>query len=66
VRRTDAGGWHKSGCAKPAGQAAGLVDVLTRPGPYTVLAPTDEAFPKIPRTDLDALLKDKAKLTAVL
>jgi uncharacterized surface protein with fasciclin (FAS1) repeats len=47
-------------------QAAGLVDVLKRPGPYTVLAPTDEAFAKIPKADLDALLKDKAKLTAVL
>ena len=47
-------------------QAAGLVDVLKRPGPYTVLAPTDEAFARIPKADLDALLKDKAKLTAVL
>jgi uncharacterized surface protein with fasciclin (FAS1) repeats len=47
-------------------QAAGLVDVLKRPGPYTVLAPTDDAFAKIPKADLDALLKDKAKLTAVL
>jgi hypothetical protein len=47
-------------------QAAGLVDVLRRPGPYTVLAPTDEAFAKIPKADPDALLKDKAKLTAVL
>jgi uncharacterized surface protein with fasciclin (FAS1) repeats len=47
-------------------QAAGLVDVLKGPGPYTVLAPTDEAFAKIPKADLDALLKDKAKLTKVL
>lgn len=47
-------------------QAAGLVDVLKRPGPLTVLAPTDEAFAKIPKADLDALMKDKAKLTAVL
>jgi len=47
-------------------QAAGLVDVLKRPGPYTVLAPTDEAFAKIPKADLDALLKDKTKLTKVL
>lgn len=47
-------------------QAAGLVDVLKRPGPYTVLAPNDEAFAKIPKADLDALLKDKARLTAVL
>ena len=46
--------------------AAGLVDTLKGPGPFTVFAPTDEAFAKIPKTDLDALLKDKAKLTAVL
>jgi uncharacterized surface protein with fasciclin (FAS1) repeats len=47
-------------------QAAGLVEVLKRPGPLTVLAPTDEAFAKIPKADLDALMKDKAKLAAVL
>lgn len=47
-------------------QAANLVDVLKRPGPLTVLAPTDEAFAKIPKADLDALMKDKAKLAAVL
>lgn len=47
-------------------QAANLVDVLKRPGPLTVLAPTDEAFAKIPKADLDALMKDKAKLSAVL
>ena len=47
-------------------QAAGLVDTLKSKGPFTVFAPTDEAFAKIPKADLDALLKDKAKLTAVL
>lgn len=47
-------------------QAAGLVDTLKGPGPFTVFAPTDEAFAKIPKAQLDALLKDKAKLTAVL
>lgn len=47
-------------------QAAGLVDTLKGPGPFTVFAPTDAAFAKIPKSDLDALLKDKAKLTAVL
>lgn len=47
-------------------QAAGLVDTLKGPGPFTVFAPTDEAFAKIPKSDLDALLKDKARLTAVL
>ena len=45
---------------------AGLVDTLKGKGPFTVFAPTDEAFAKIPKADLDALLKDKAKLTAVL
>jgi uncharacterized surface protein with fasciclin (FAS1) repeats len=47
-------------------QAAGLVDTLKGKGPFTVFAPTDEAFAKISKADLDALLKDKAKLTAVL
>jgi uncharacterized surface protein with fasciclin (FAS1) repeats len=46
--------------------AAGLVDTLKGKGPFTVFAPTDEAFAKIPKADMDALLKDKAKLTAVL
>lgn len=46
--------------------AAGLIDTLKSPGPFTVFAPTDEAFAKIPKADLDALLKDKAKLSAVL
>ncbi len=46
--------------------AAGLIDTLKGPGPFTVFAPTDAAFAKIPKADLDALLKDKAKLTAVL
>ena len=46
--------------------AAGLVDTLKGKGPFTVFAPTDEAFAKIPKAQLDALLADKAKLTAVL
>ena len=46
--------------------AAGLVETLKGKGPFTGFAPTDEAFAKIPKADLDALLKDKAKLTAVL
>lgn len=45
---------------------AGLVDTLKGPGPFTVFAPTDEAFAKIPKDQLDALLKDKAMLTKVL
>lgn len=47
-------------------KAAGLVETLKGKGPYTVFAPTDAAFAKIPKADLDALLKDKAKLTSVL
>ena len=47
-------------------QAAGLVDTLKGAGPFTVFAPDDAAFAKIPKADLDALLKDKKKLTAVL
>jgi uncharacterized surface protein with fasciclin (FAS1) repeats len=47
-------------------QAAGLVDTLKGKGPFTVFAPTDAAFAKIPKADLDALIADKAKLTAVL
>ena len=46
--------------------AAGLIDTLKGPGPFTVLAPTDEAFAKISASDLKALLADKAQLTAVL
>ena len=46
--------------------AAGLIETLKGPGPFTVFAPTDEAFAKVPKKDLEALLKDKKKLTAVL
>ena len=46
--------------------AAGLIDTLKGPGPFTVFAPTDAAFAKIPKADLDALLKDQGKLKAVL
>jgi uncharacterized surface protein with fasciclin (FAS1) repeats len=47
-------------------KAAGLVDTLKGPGPFTVFAPTDAAFAKIPKADLDALLADKQRLTKVL
>ncbi|KQQ32925.1 hypothetical protein ASF61_12570 [Duganella sp. Leaf126] len=47
-------------------QAAGLESTLKGPGPFTVFAPTDAAFAKIPKAKLDALLKDKAALTKVL
>jgi uncharacterized surface protein with fasciclin (FAS1) repeats len=45
---------------------AGLVSTLEQPGPYTVFAPTDAAFKKVPRKTLKALLANKAKLKAVL
>lgn len=47
-------------------QDAGLVGVLKSPGPFTVFAPTDEAFAKVPKETLDALAKDKKALAAVL
>ena len=47
-------------------QAAGLVDTLKGAGPFTVFAPTDEAFAKLPKVRLDALLADKGALTKVL
>jgi uncharacterized surface protein with fasciclin (FAS1) repeats len=47
-------------------QAAGLVDTLKGAGPFTVFAPTDEAFARLPKGALEGLLADKAKLTAVL
>jgi uncharacterized surface protein with fasciclin (FAS1) repeats len=47
-------------------KSAGLVDTLKGPGPFTVFAPTDEAFAKLPAGALEDLLKDKTKLTAVL
>jgi len=47
-------------------QEAGLVTTLKGKGPFTVFAPSDEAFAKLPPGTLDALLKDKQKLAAVL
>jgi uncharacterized surface protein with fasciclin (FAS1) repeats len=49
-----------------AATAADLVAVLQGEGPYTVFAPTDEAFARIPEEDLQALLADKEALTQVL
>lgn len=46
--------------------AAGLVETLKGPGPFTVFAPTDEAFAKIPKATLDKVLADKAQLTKIL
>ena len=47
-------------------QAAGLVETLKSAGPFTVFAPTDEAFAKVPKAKLDALLNDKEALKKVL
>jgi uncharacterized surface protein with fasciclin (FAS1) repeats len=47
-------------------QAAGLVDTLKGPGPFTVFAPTDEAFAKLPPGTLDKLLANPDQLKAVL
>jgi len=47
-------------------KAAGLVETLSGEGPFTVFAPTDEAFAQIPEAQLNALLADKEALTAVL
>ncbi|MGO8795111.1 MAG: fasciclin domain-containing protein [Candidatus Sulfotelmatobacter sp.] len=49
-------------------QAAGLVDTLKSKGPFTVFAPTDEAFAKLPAGTVDSLLKpeNKEKLKAIL
>ena len=47
-------------------QAAGLVDTLKGPGPFTVFAPTDDAFAKLPDGTVEGLLNDIPQLTAVL
>jgi uncharacterized surface protein with fasciclin (FAS1) repeats len=47
-------------------KAAGLVDALKGAGPFTVFAPNDAAFKKLPAGTLDAVLKDKNKLTDIL
>jgi uncharacterized surface protein with fasciclin (FAS1) repeats len=51
-----------------AAQAAGLVETLKGPGPFTIFAPTDEAFKKLPAGTVEDLLKpeNKAKLAAIL
>lgn len=47
-------------------KAAGLVDTLKGDGPFTVFAPSDEAFAKLPEGTVEGLLADKEKLAAVL
>lgn len=60
---TDAGNFKTLSSAL---KAADLVVTLKSGGPYTVFAPTDAAFEKLPKADIDALLQDKAKLKNVL
>jgi hypothetical protein len=55
-----------SGLLQRCGPYALVTGASEGKGPFTVFAPTDVAFAKIPKADLDALLKDKAKLTAAL
>jgi uncharacterized surface protein with fasciclin (FAS1) repeats len=47
-------------------KSAGLAGALSKPGPYTVFAPTDAAFAKVPKKTLAALGRDKAALKSVL
>ena len=47
-------------------KAADLVETLSGEGPFTVFAPTDDAFNKLPEGTLEALVQDKDKLTAIL
>ena len=47
-------------------KTADLVETLSGPGPFTVFAPTDDAFAKLPEGTIPALLQDKDKLTAIL
>ncbi|MEC4818484.1 MAG: fasciclin domain-containing protein [Scytonema sp. PMC 1069.18] len=49
-----------------AAETAGVVDILKSPGPYTVFAPTDEAFDKLPQGTLDSLLQDTDKLKRII
>jgi transforming growth factor-beta-induced protein len=61
VETADSAGTFKTLIA--AAQAAGLVETLKSEGPFTVFAPTDEAFAKIPKTTLEDLLKPENKAT---
>jgi uncharacterized surface protein with fasciclin (FAS1) repeats len=47
-------------------ETAGLIETLKGKGPFTVFAPTDEAFAKLPAGTVESLLKDKEKLTKIL
>lgn len=47
-------------------KAAGLVDTLKGPGPFTIFAPTDDAFARLPAGTVEALLNDISQLTKIL
>jgi uncharacterized surface protein with fasciclin (FAS1) repeats len=47
-------------------KAADLVETLSSPGPFTVFAPNDAAFSKVPKETIDSIMQDKAKLTDIL
>ena len=47
-------------------QEAGLTDILSSEGPFTVFVPTDEAFKKLPKKTLEHILNDKERLTEIL
>ena len=47
-------------------EAAGLAETLKTSGPFTIFAPTDEAFSQIPRAALDMVMGDTAKLQSIL
>lgn len=47
-------------------EAAGLIDILTSPGPFTVLAPTDDAFASLPKGTVEGLLENIPKLKRIL
>ena len=59
-------GAEQVGTLVTAIKAAGLVETLSGEGPFTVFAPTNEAFAKLPEGALEGLLADTDKLTAVL
>ena len=60
---SEAGSFNTLGAAI---QAAGLGETLSGDGPFTVFAPTDDAFAKLPEGTVEALLQDSEKLTAIL
>ena len=59
-------GSGRTGTLVSAVQAAGLVETLSSPGPFTVFAPVDEAFAALPAGTLESVLADKAMLTKIL